>query len=384
MPKDVKADVATDPPLLRRVSEAFVEGTLAAPFAFFDTRMPSGQVAPRSKESFWIATARYAVAGTQARTLRIAARNAAHLPPHARPYLAGFQKQRSEAFRSFDDGEAVYVHRPTANKMCFPAIWFVLPRIGEWRVITNTVGRRTVRRHRLRHPRTPGARCFLLLTFAYPLLARASLTYERWCARDGLMQQTARAIDDVGEAVSIGNISARNRNVLIPNAPLLRAAEGLDALTYAFYSSEQNTPHEAAGYLLCAMVSASPPCTCHCVRFDRRCGACAQVQMRADLHGSGGLALLMLGDRASSTGSLASSTTRVRARPHADSAACKVTGRPPPTTAASTARGASRRRPRTSSARTARTTCAAGSTSARVQNARRSQPHRRLGRWAPA
>ena len=64
VPKDVKADVATDPPLLRRLSEAFVEGTLAAPFAFFDTRMPSGQVAPRSKESFWIATARYAVAGT--------------------------------------------------------------------------------------------------------------------------------------------------------------------------------------------------------------------------------------------------------------------------------------------------------------------------------
>ena len=70
------------------------------------------------------------------------------------------------------------------------------------------------------------------------------LTYERWCARDGLMQQTARAIDDLGLGE---NLTARNRNVLFPNAPLLRAAEGLDALTYAFYSSEQNTPHEAAG-----------------------------------------------------------------------------------------------------------------------------------------
>ena len=78
-----------------------------------------------------------------------------------------------------------------------------------------------------------------------------SLTYERWCARDGLMQQTARAIDDLnlGE-----NLTARNRNVLFPNAPLLRFAEGFDALTYAFYSAEQNTPHEAAGYLLCTMV----------------------------------------------------------------------------------------------------------------------------------
>ena len=65
------------------------------------------------------------------------------------------------------------------------------------------------------------------------------------------MQQTARAIDDLGLGE---NLTARNRNVLFPNAPLLRAAEGLDALTYAFYSSEQNTPHEAAGYLLCAMV----------------------------------------------------------------------------------------------------------------------------------
>lgn len=102
-----------------------------------------------------------------------------------------------------------------------------------------------------------------------------SLTYERWCARDGLMQQTARAIDDVGEAVSIGNITARNRNVLIPNAPLLRAAEGLDALTYAFYSSEQNTPHEAAGYLLCAMVSAPLPCTFHCAHSTPWSHACA-------------------------------------------------------------------------------------------------------------
>ena len=109
-----------------------------------------------------------------------------------------------------------------------------------------------------------------------PIRVRSySLTYERWCARDGLMQQTARAIDDVGEAVSIGNISARNRNVLIPNAPLLRAAEGLDALTYAFYSSEQNTPHEAAGYLLCAMVRASPPCTSHCAHSTPWSHACA-------------------------------------------------------------------------------------------------------------
>ena len=64
VPKDVDAGVAADPPILRRMSEAFVEGTLAAPFAFFDTRLPGGQIAPRSKESFWVATARYAVAGT--------------------------------------------------------------------------------------------------------------------------------------------------------------------------------------------------------------------------------------------------------------------------------------------------------------------------------
>jgi len=204
VPKAVAAQTAADPPLARRLSEAFVEGTLAAPFAFFDTELPGGQVAPRSKESFWVATARYLVAGT------------------AGCYFTRPEKSPSEAFGNFDDGETVYVHRPTANKMCFPAIYFVLPRIGEWRVITNTIG-----------------------------VNYYELTYERWCARDGLMQQTARAIDDLGLGE---NLTARNRNVLFPNAPLLRAAEGLDALTYAFYSSEQNTPHEAAGYLLCAMV----------------------------------------------------------------------------------------------------------------------------------
>ena len=55
-------------------------------------------------------------------------------------YFTRSEKQRSEAFGSFDDGEAVYVHRPTANKMCFPAVWFVIPRIGEFRAITNTIG----------------------------------------------------------------------------------------------------------------------------------------------------------------------------------------------------------------------------------------------------
>ena len=64
VPKAVAAQTAADPPLARRLSEAFVEGTLAAPFAFFDTELPGGQVAPRSKESFWVATARYLVAGT--------------------------------------------------------------------------------------------------------------------------------------------------------------------------------------------------------------------------------------------------------------------------------------------------------------------------------
>ena len=150
-----------------------------------------------------MATARYLVAGTFG------------------CYFTKAELAPSDTILAGDDGESLNVLRPKADKLCFPAIYFVVPRIGSFRTITNTVG-----------------------------VDFYSLTYDRWCMRDGLMQRTARTIDDVGFL----NQTARSKEAFFPNAPLLRGAEGLDAITNALYSSEAKTNVESAGYLLCAIV----------------------------------------------------------------------------------------------------------------------------------
>ena len=52
------------PRRVRRLAEAFLEGSLAAPFAFADTVMPSGTYIPQSDVSLWEAILRYLVGST--------------------------------------------------------------------------------------------------------------------------------------------------------------------------------------------------------------------------------------------------------------------------------------------------------------------------------
>ena len=52
------------PRRVRRLAEAFLEGSLAAPFAFVDTVMPSGTYIPQSDVSLWEAILRYLVGST--------------------------------------------------------------------------------------------------------------------------------------------------------------------------------------------------------------------------------------------------------------------------------------------------------------------------------
>ena len=62
---DIREPLAHDSPArLRRLGEALLEGTLAAPFAFVDTVLPSGTYVEQSEESFWKATLRYIVGST--------------------------------------------------------------------------------------------------------------------------------------------------------------------------------------------------------------------------------------------------------------------------------------------------------------------------------
>ena len=49
---------------LRRLAEAFLEGTISAPFAFSDTVLPSGTVIEGSRVSVWEATLRYLLSST--------------------------------------------------------------------------------------------------------------------------------------------------------------------------------------------------------------------------------------------------------------------------------------------------------------------------------
>ena len=95
---------------LRRLGEAFLEGTVAAPFAFVDTVLPSGTIVRASRVGFWEATLRYLLSSTIG------------------CYFVKPVEQRSDTQGDGggdaglgDDGDAIKVLRPSAEKLCFPA-----------------------------------------------------------------------------------------------------------------------------------------------------------------------------------------------------------------------------------------------------------------------
>jgi hypothetical protein len=93
---------------LRRLGVAFFEATVAAPFAFVDTLMPSGVTVKASEISFWEATLRYVVSSTVG------------------CYFVAPVKTESatQGDEGTQDGDRMFVMRPSEEKLCFPAVRF--------------------------------------------------------------------------------------------------------------------------------------------------------------------------------------------------------------------------------------------------------------------
>ena len=91
---------------LRRLGVAFFESTIAAPFAFVDTLMPTGVTVKASEISFWEATLRYMVSSTVG------------------CYFVAPAKTESatQGDDGTQDGDRMFVMRPSEEKLCFPAV----------------------------------------------------------------------------------------------------------------------------------------------------------------------------------------------------------------------------------------------------------------------
>ena len=93
---------------VRRLAEAFLEGVVAAPFAFADTLLPSGETVPESGETFWTSTLRYVLYSSIGCYL---------MQPADEVSDTQLDTDSPDQSR---DGEQVHVHRPRKDKLCFP------------------------------------------------------------------------------------------------------------------------------------------------------------------------------------------------------------------------------------------------------------------------
>ena len=91
---------------LRRLGVAFMESTVAAPFAFYDTLLPSGATVKGSEITFWEATLRYVVAGTV---------GCYFVAPANEP-------SKTQGEDGTEDGDKLKILRPSEEKLCFPAV----------------------------------------------------------------------------------------------------------------------------------------------------------------------------------------------------------------------------------------------------------------------
>ncbi len=91
---------------LRRLAVAFFESTIAAPFAFYDTLMPSGVTAKASEITFWEATLRYIVSSTV---------GCYFVAP-------GREESVTQGEEGAEGGDKLFVMRPSEEKLCFPAV----------------------------------------------------------------------------------------------------------------------------------------------------------------------------------------------------------------------------------------------------------------------
>ena len=97
------------------------------------------------------------------------------------------------------------------------AVPFILPQLGTFRVVTNTID-----------------------------VDLYNLTYAHHCLKDGAAHTVARSLDDAG-------FDARAEDALFPNAPILRAAEAGDAIANAALSGVQSSNMASAGLILCSI-----------------------------------------------------------------------------------------------------------------------------------
>ena len=219
---------------LRRLGVAFFEATIAAPFAFVDTLMPTGVTVPESEITFWEATLRYIVSSTVG-CYFIA-------PVNTQPDTQGDDGTQ--------DGDRMFVMRPSEEKLCFPAVRtceplrtcaplpppppiphptpapvsraqfpFALPQVPAFREITRTQG-----------------------------VDQYKLNYHDYChGRGSAMQVTADSLDALG-------IDVRKDEVLMPSAAILRSAEAVDSILNAASSGSPDVENSMnAGRILCSI-----------------------------------------------------------------------------------------------------------------------------------
>ena len=91
---------------VRRLGVAFLESTIAAPFAFYDTLLPSGARVEQSEVTFWEATLRYVISGTV---------GCYFVAPVNEP-------SKTQGEGGTEDGDALKIMRPSEEKLCFPAV----------------------------------------------------------------------------------------------------------------------------------------------------------------------------------------------------------------------------------------------------------------------
>lgn len=90
---------------VRRLGVAFLESTVAAPFAFYDTVMPSGVTVEESEISVWEASLRYVISSTIG-CYFVAPAN---------------EESKTQGGDGAQGGDAMKILRPSEEKLCFPA-----------------------------------------------------------------------------------------------------------------------------------------------------------------------------------------------------------------------------------------------------------------------
>ena len=188
---------------IRRLGVAFFEATVAAPFAFVDTVMPTGVVVHKSEITFWEATLRYVVSSTVGCYF-------------VKPAEDEIDTQGDEGPQG---GDRMFVMRPSKEKLCFPALPFALPQLPAFREITRTQG-----------------------------VDQYTLNYHDYCHGDGSATQvTADSLDALG-------IDPHSDDLLGPNIAVLRSAEAVDSILNAATSGSPEVENSMnAGRILCSI-----------------------------------------------------------------------------------------------------------------------------------